>query len=313
VERSFALAGSEGHVGLIVPVSISSSGSFSPLRDVIMAASATLSLSHFANRPGQLFAGAQNRLTIFLRAPSDDGTRIFSTRYHRWDGRRGERENLFALLRYVELAADLAVGFHGLFPKIGTPEAASILRKTRTRHTVAERLVRHSEHSIYWVRVPGYFCQFYLTPPMARPEAGGPSRVRGEVNSVFLPDERTQRVLHAVLNSSTYYQFYVAYSDGRHINPADVRDFMFDFDGIASSIADKLVALSHQLEEATREHTSLWRKSGLLIDSLDSRPLKPLLDEIDSVLAEHYGLSDAELDFIVNYDLKYRIGSDEET
>ncbi|MGH3023565.1 MAG: Eco57I restriction-modification methylase domain-containing protein [Gaiellaceae bacterium] len=312
VERAGALAGSEGHVGLIVPVSISSSGSFAPLRDVIMAASATLSLSHFANRPGQLFAGAQNRLTIFLRAPSDDGTRIFSTRYYRWDSRRGERENLFALLRYVELA-DLAIGFHGLFPKIGTPEAASILRKMHTRHTVAERLVRHSEHSIYWVRVPGYFCQFYLTPPMARPEAGGPARVRGEVNSVFLPDERTQRVLHAVLNSSTYYQFYVAYSDGRHINQADVRDFMFDFSGIAGSIVDKLVALSHQLEEATREHTSLWRKSGLLIDSLDSRPLKPLLDEIDVVLAEHYGLSDTELDFLVNYDLKYRIGSDEET
>jgi hypothetical protein len=312
VERSFALAGSEGHVGLIVPVSISSSGSFAPLRDVIMAEPATLWLSHFANRPGQLFAGAQNRLTIFLRAPREDATRIFSTRYHRWDGRRGERENLFALLRYVELG-DLADGFHGLLPKIGTPEATSILRKMRTRHTVAELLVRDPAHPIYWVRVPGYFCQFHLAPPMARPEAGGPARVRGEVNSVFLPDERTQRVLHAVLNSSTYYQFYVAYSDGRHINPADVRDFMFDFDGIAGSIADELVALSHQLEEATRAHTSLWRKSGLLIDSLDSRPLKPILDKIDAALAEHYGLSNTELDFIVNYDLKYRIGSDEET
>jgi Eco57I restriction-modification methylase len=309
VERSYALAGGDGHVGLIVPVSISSSGSFAPLRDVVMADPATLWLSHFANRPGQLFAGAQNRLTIFLRAPRDGETRVFSTRYHRWDGRRGERENLFALLQYVDLG-ELAGGFHGLLPKIGAPEAASILRKMLTRHTVAEKLVRHSEHPVHWVRVPGYFCQFHLTPPMARPEAGGPERVRGEVNSVFLPDERTQRVLYAVLNSSTYYQFYVAYSDGRHINPADVRDFMFDFDGLAGELAEELVALSQRLQEATRQHTSLWRKSGLLIDSLDSRPLKPLLDEIDAVLAEHYGLSEEELDFVVNYDLKYRIGAD---
>jgi hypothetical protein len=311
VERSFALAGRDGHVGLIVPVSISSSGSFAPLRNVVLAEPATLLLSHFANRPGQLFAGAQNRLTIFLRAPNEGDMKIFSTRYHRWDARRGERNNLFALLQYVELG-ELAEGFHGLIPKIGSPEAASILRKISTRHVIAEKLVRQSSYPVYWVRVPGYFCQFYLTPPMARPERGGPATVRGEVNSIFLRDEDTQRVLHAVLNSSTYYQFYVAYSDGRHINPGDVRDFTFDVDVLGEARAKQLVDLSRRLEEAMREHTSVWRKSGLLIDSLDSRPLKPILDEIDQVLAEHYGFSDEELDLITNYDFKYRIGADDE-
>ena len=35
---------------------------------------------------------------------------------------------------------------------------------------------------------------------------------------------------------------------------------------------------------------------------------KPILDEIDMVLAEHYGFTAEELDFIVNYDIKYRLG-----
>ena len=35
---------------------------------------------------------------------------------------------------------------------------------------------------------------------------------------------------------------------------------------------------------------------------------KPLIDEIDRVLAEHYGFTDEELDFIINYDIKYRMG-----
>ena len=30
----------------------------------------------------------------------------------------------------------------------------------------------------------------------------------------------------------------------------------------------------------------------------------PILDEIDTVLAEHYGFSSEELDFILNYDIK---------
>ena len=35
---------------------------------------------------------------------------------------------------------------------------------------------------------------------------------------------------------------------------------------------------------------------------------KNLIDEIDRVLAEHYGFSEEELDFIINYDIKYRLG-----
>ena len=37
---------------------------------------------------------------------------------------------------------------------------------------------------------------------------------------------------------------------------------------------------------------------------------KPIIDEIDRVLAEHYGFTDEELDFIINYDIKYRMGRD---
>ncbi|MFH1515159.1 MAG: hypothetical protein ABIG42_06840 [bacterium] len=33
-----------------------------------------------------------------------------------------------------------------------------------------------------------------------------------------------------------------------------------------------------------------------------------IIDEIDRVLAKHYGFTDEELDFIINYDIKYRMG-----
>ena len=32
-------------------------------------------------------------------------------------------------------------------------------------------------------------------------------------------------------------------------------------------------------------------------------------DEIDKALAEHYGFTEEELDYIINYDVKYRMGS----
>ena len=39
---------------------------------------------------------------------------------------------------------------------------------------------------------------------------------------------------------------------------------------------------------------------------------KQIIDKIDCALAEHYGFSDEELDYIINYDIKYRMGSDAE-
>ena len=37
---------------------------------------------------------------------------------------------------------------------------------------------------------------------------------------------------------------------------------------------------------------------------------KSIIDEIDKVLAEHYGFTEEELDFIINYDIKYRMGDE---
>lgn len=36
-------------------------------------------------------------------------------------------------------------------------------------------------------------------------------------------------------------------------------------------------------------------------------------DENDRVLAAHYGFTDGELDFIIDYDIKYRMGRDVES
>ena len=37
---------------------------------------------------------------------------------------------------------------------------------------------------------------------------------------------------------------------------------------------------------------------------------KEVMDEIDKVLAKHYGFTEEELDFIINYDIKYRMGDE---
>jgi len=51
------------------------------------------------------------------------------------------------------------------------------------------------------------------------------------------------------------------------------------------------------------------KKTGLIkLEQFRPREAKPIIDEIDCILAKHYGFTDEELDFIINYDIKYRMG-----
>ena len=54
-----------------------------------------------------------------------------------------------------------------------------------------------------------------------------------------------------------------------------------------------------------------YKHDTLTVQCIIPKLSKPIIDEIDRILAQHYGFTDEELDFIINYDIKYRMGKDE--
>jgi len=53
------------------------------------------------------------------------------------------------------------------------------------------------------------------------------------------------------------------------------------------------------------------KKSGdVEYEEFYPRKSKLIIDEIDKILAEHYEFTQEELDFIINYDIKYRMGKE---
>jgi ribosomal protein S24E len=64
---------------------------------------------------------------------------------------------------------------------------------------------------------------------------------------------------------------------------------------------------------ADYENNSVIRKrrDGVEYQEFYPGKSKPIIDEIDRELAAHYGFTEEELDFIINYDIKYRMGSAE--
>src|SRR6266478_3101325 len=69
---------------------------------------------------------------------------------------------------------------------------------------------------------------------------------------------------------------------------------------------------SHEnLKDIDRNSTMLVREQKQTgrteTQSFKIQKSKPILDEIDRVLARHYELTDEELDIVLNYDIKYRL------
>jgi hypothetical protein len=50
------------------------------------------------------------------------------------------------------------------------------------------------------------------------------------------------------------------------------------------------------------------KRAGYKSPEIKVQKFKPIIDEIDNVLAKHYGFTNEKLDFIINYDIKYRMG-----
>ena len=57
--------------------------------------------------------------------------------------------------------------------------------------------------------------------------------------------------------------------------------------------------------EMQRKIKSISEKQNFYI-----KKSKPIIDQIDCLLAQHYGFTHEELDFIINYDIKYRMGKE---
>jgi hypothetical protein len=52
------------------------------------------------------------------------------------------------------------------------------------------------------------------------------------------------------------------------------------------------------------------KTGNIIYQEFYPRLSKSLLDKIDDILSNYYGFTEEELDFIVNYDIKYRMGDE---
>ena len=131
-----------------------------------------------------------------------------------------------------------------------------------------------------------------------------------ELKEINLDSSASTDAAIAALSSSTFFWFWNVLSDCRNLNRRDLLAFPFDPKDAVPSLKEQLSKLGRQYLGQLSGTSRLMQKSGLEIETFDYGACKSIADEIDRVLAEHYGFTDEELDFIINYDIKYRMGQE---
>jgi hypothetical protein len=128
-------------------------------------------------------------------------------------------------------------------------------------------------------------------------------------------DERDIAV--SLLSSTLFYWYFMLTTNGRDLNPADLRAFPVSPRKLSTEGRRKLVELSGALMKSYRSHKATKEKTSkstgyVVYEEFYPRLSKDVLDEIDLVIGAEFGLSKAQQDFLLNFEIKYRMGGADE-
>jgi hypothetical protein len=307
VERNASLLNSGGRSGMIVPHSAFCTDRMAPLLGLFTGRRATW-VSTYDIRPSKLFVGVDQRLAIYLTATSSrQGT--YGTRYHRWH--ESARPDLFQQLRYADVGG---LEYANAIAKAEAEIELQVWKKLQAHDPIGSDL--GGAGTVYYHNAPRYWIRALTFAPYFRNERDG-EKVSTQVKSLPVRDRHQSAVAAAALNSTLFYWWFILFSDSRHLNAREIERFRLGLRGMHEAARRELEALCSRLMDDYRRHAvrkeCRYKSTGLVVyDEFYPRHSKAIIDEIDNVLARHYGFTAEELDFIINYDIKYRLGQDAE-
>ena len=306
LERSFTIARTGARVGMIVQLPIICTDRMMPLQRLYANQSQHVWFSTFDDRPSKLFDGLEHiRATIAINEIGAGSAAIKTTKYNRW--LTEARPHLFRSIFYFEPTAWV---FKGAIPKVGDQISLSIIEKLSKSEPLS--VSQGGESVIYFHNAPQYWIRAMNFQPYFWNERDG-EQISTQVKPLYFETDRAAQSVCSALNSTLFYWWFIALSDCRHLNMREIDRFPLGLQRMSRENTGKLERLCGQLMNDYQKHANrkdcVYKTTGRVIyDEYFPRFSKTIIDEIDAVIAQHFSLSDEELDYIQNFDLKYRVG-----
>ena len=308
VEKAFNLRVDKGGTGMIVQLPIVCTDRMIPLQKMFAEKRECSWFLNFDDRPGKLFTDLQHiRATIFINT-TKKSLSIFSTKYKRWHSHT--RETIFEDIKLHNIEQYKTAG---VFPKLEGGIDTDIFSKILNHRTLEYFLSNsRTKNSCYLHNAPQYWIRATDFVPYFWNERDGEKQSMQVKNLSFQSREHALAVC-ALLNSSLFYWWFIVCSDCRHLNMREIDTFPLDLDKMDKEKLRRLADILSKLMESYRSHAirkeTKYKTTGKVIyDEFYPRHSKAIIDKIDMLLAKHYGFTEKEMDYIINYDIKYRMG-----
>lgn len=303
IERCVQILNKNGLMGMIIPISAFSNSSMETLQNLFKKFPLVY-ISNFHQRPAALFEGVLQRLSIFILYKDNIIKGTYSTKVYRWKSE--SRKFLFKSIFYIQ--SDQT--HQSNFLKLGSPIENSILNKYLVNKTIIHYIAGSNDISnkIYYRTAGGGYWVTFLNTSFDTTSLSN--------KGASFQKQYSSKVMSAVLNSNLFWWYYSINFD--QFNFKDYMIFGFRFNYPENKIMEqKLIKLSDKLEEELLTNASTYvinsktrgRNETITYNKYLS---KTTMDEIDKVLADLYGFNAEELDFITNYDYKYRMSKDDD-
>jgi hypothetical protein len=302
IERSaYHLGSIHCSIGLIVQLTVMSSGKFQGIQNLVQARGPSFWIP-FPRRPESLFEGVEMPTAIVLsrgidkpKTQTENVLRFYSD----------ERENILRVFKFNETI------YHSSghrVAKIGSQVEASIFLKVfKNTNPLVSLVSENSPHQVFYQEA----CRYWIKSSVGLPRfiRNGVSQPPAHGRVFCSTSEANAAFISSLLNSSLFYWAYSVLSDCEHVNDSLVKDWPVSENFHQEDWTSLYSRLATDLQQNARQKT-ISTKQGHTIsyDEINASLSKPIIDEIDKVLAKHYGFTPEELDFIINYDIKYRMG-----
>lgn len=174
----------------------------------------------------------------------------------------------------------------------------------------------NSNHDILYYKNAGnaYYRMCYTTKPITK--ENGVLKDSSTLNTISFTFGK--RIAQGIISSNLFNYYWFIFSDCYHLTKQDICDFRFiEIERVTEEKRFKLEQISVKLEDNYQANSILKKTNYKTKGTIEYQEFYPrlskfIIDEIDIVLAELYGFTEEELDFIINYDIKYRMGKEME-
>ena len=300
VELGYGLLRRGGVLALIVPIAVTSSDSMTGLHRLLLGGCGTVRVASFAVAPRPIFPNAVvNTSILMFRKTLSECRHVYSTKMYRRDGEAFDLQRLMGGLQFTDVRDFM---LDGRIPKIGTELEKSILGKLRKHERLAGFLDPDGSPLFYRTSGGRYFKVVTSYPTGSTKE-----------KAVFFARDYAAPI-GCALSSNLSFWFYQIY--GNNLDWKSYELLSFTMPRLTEAQRAELSALYDRYladieANCDRRTTSAGSRYGM--ESFRWYKIvrsKPIIDEIDDYLGPLYGLTAEEVDFVKNYELRFRMSGE---